>query len=153
MTTIHTLVEKTITTKKEPFIVSYGDVNVSHKNLDNSYFLVKIKIRLNVLCKINNSFEFITCESEMIDVTIPKKPASSLNKLYSKGINYFLKKNEKFDIYEYNLKGHINDLEFLLFEERDYPWKNSKWEKRIKRLMIAYFLSNTNLFQEFYNVF
>ena len=153
MTTTHNLLEKTITTKKQPFIVSYEDVNVSEKNLDNSYFLVRIKIRLNVLCKINNRFEFITCESEMIDVTIPKKSASSLIKLYSKGINYFLRKNEKFDVYEYNLKGHINDLEDILFEQIDHPWENFKWEKRTQRLLIAYFLANTNLFQEFYDVF
>ena len=153
MTTLQNLVEKTITTKKEPFIVSFGDVMVTERNLDNSYFLVTIKIRLNVLCKINNQLEFMTCESEMIDVTIPKKTASCLNKLFSKGVNYFLKKHEKFDFYEYNLKGHINDLEFILFEDRDHPWKNHKWVKRIKRLMVAYFLSNKDLFQEFYNVF
>lgn len=153
MATIHNLVEKTITTKKEPFIVSYEDVTVSERNQDNSYFLVRIKIRLNILCKINDFFEYVTVESEMIDVTIMKKTASSLNKLYSKGVNDFIKKNEKFELYEYNLKGHIHDLEDILFEGIEQPWENYKWEKRIQRLMIAYFLSNSNLFQEFYAVF
>jgi hypothetical protein len=95
-------------------------------------------------------YGYFSCPSELVDVSIMKSVSNDLQLIYKNidyeftNYNYHLKKgmtsnNELKIIFKsYSIYGHISDLCLVLFVQNDRPWQNSKYAKRINRLL--YFL-------------
>ncbi len=95
-------------------------------------------------------YGYFSCPSELVDVSIMKSVSNDLQLIYRNidyeftNYNYHLKKgltpnNELKIIFKsYSIYGHISDLCLVLFVQNDRPWQNSKYAKRINRLL--YFL-------------
>ena len=100
----------------------------------------------------NGKFGFLSCPSELIDVSISTyKNWNSDGLVFSEIIqqyNYI----DRFNFYSYSLYGFIDDLMKGVFKESStpYPWDlGPKYEKKIKRLIILLFIY---LYENFKNV-
>jgi hypothetical protein len=76
----------------------------------------------------------------LIDVSISKKQATGLKPFYShidKEVMTYTYNNPNlvFDFKSYSIYGHITDLITVLFEQSARPWDDTKYLKRMKRLM------------------
>lgn len=88
---------------------------------------------------------------ELIDVSIPRRLDTKLEHFFSevKIVKYELKYNdEKILFLGYSVPGLRYDLETILFGQRNFPWEDMKYKKRMSRLMYFYFIE---LFYRQYN--
>lgn len=98
----------------------------------------------------NDKFGFLSCPSELIDVSISTyKNWDSYGLVFSDIIQQY-NYNNTFNFYSYSLYGFIDDLMNCVFKETLYPWDlGPKYEKKIKRLIILLFIY---LYENFKNV-
>ena len=81
---------------------------------------------------------------ELIDVSLPHR--------YDKNVEHFFEHtnyisqyqlsfvDKKLVFYSYTLKYLVSDLEYILFDFVNVPWKTPKYEKRLNRLFYLYFI-------------
>lgn len=105
-----------------------------------------LRTKLNFLINSMNSKKNVS--GELIDISVPHKEDSTLKKLDSEDkFAEFISKNVKkindkkngFTYYLVNIEYIINDLFEILFSG-DFPWEDSKYEKRMARLIYFIFL-------------
>ena len=100
----------------------------------------------------NGKFGFLSCPSELIDVSISTyKNWNSYGLVFSDIIQQYNYK-DTFNFYSYSLYGFIDDLMKGVFKvsPTPYPWDlGPKYEKKIKRLIILLFIY---LYENFKNV-
>jgi hypothetical protein len=121
---------------------------VRTKIIFNGYFSITKN------CKLSD--KIISLGGELIDVSIPHR--------YDHSIAQYFEHLDK-NVSEYHIKSHntdfvfkapsliylIEDLEKILFIYQVYPWDDTKYAKRIKRVIFMYFcmlLTNMNLSYE-----
>ncbi len=89
--------------------------------------------------------KYLKLDGELMDVSIVDKADSGLEHFYTNSerfvANYSIGTDaDKFNFKAYSLEYLIEDLEYILFDEVDFPWTDTKYEKRIRRLLYMYFI-------------
>jgi hypothetical protein len=109
------------------------------------FALVRTKLNLEVTFNRNGTEEFKNIGGELIDCTVMHRLTHNLNTIekFEKGKNkmthYTLSNgSDNIVFYGYNLDGLIKDLELILFIDKDKPWEDLKYKKRINRLFFLY---------------
>jgi len=115
---------------------------VSESGWRTKFNLIRTKVRFIVTDKRGKNKNI---DGELIDVTIANKESSEIIPFYKdidKNISvYTLKrKNEEVKFYSYSIEYLIKDLEKILFLQGEYPWNDSKYIKRLNRLIFLYFI-------------
>ena len=91
---------------------------------------------------------------ELIDISISSKDDTKIDKFKKENLSKYMKqykyKNKNtdkygFEYYCYNFTGFIEDLFTILFDDAEYPWEDTKYKKRIYRVM---FFMLTELFSK-----
>jgi len=82
---------------------------------------------------------------ELIDVSIPHRRDSNTQHFFDhireNVVRYHLRSgDQEFPFNSYSIAYLSNDLENILFNQRDFPWLDKKYKKRINRLMYLYFI-------------
>ncbi len=118
--------------KKSPI---YCNINDSLEFGDIKFGLVRSKISF----MFNNGDK---AAGELIDISFPHKDDQNFPKNYEKFMRNNIDKVEGpgFDYYIINISYIIHDLEGILFNERNPPWADRKYEKRLARLILFIFL-------------
>jgi len=108
-----------------------------------SFVLVRTKVSVNAYFGDDN--RLVDLDGELIDITIPNKDDGGLNHFWEHSKRYLgtykIGEGDNVLIFDaYSLEYLIDDLEALLFDGSQFPWDDSKYMKRIKRLLYMYFL-------------
>ena len=132
----------------------YNSINTSlqFKNYRNEiikFYLLRTKVNFI----LNNSKNVA---GELIDISIPHKDDFIMKKLntnqkYNKYIekNFISHKNDEYN-FTYtiiNIDYIIKDLFKILFEQSEYPWENSKYIKRLARIIYFIFLNRLDKYK------
>jgi hypothetical protein len=102
--------------------------------------LVRTKIGFNYV--ING--EIMKIGGELIDVSLPHRTDSNIKHFFDS--TYYINQyqltleDRVLQFYSYSLRYMVSDLEYILFEFVDLPWKTPKYEKRLNRLFYLYFI-------------
>ena len=115
-------------------------------NNNVKFSLVRTKIVFNAYFtnSRNNSTNLAMLGGELIDVSIPHKNDSNIG-------HYFQHLNN--NVATYNIKSSVNSLSFkapslsyliediekILFVYQEYPWEDTKYAKRLRRVLFMYF--------------
>lgn len=115
-----------------------------------SFMLDRIKYNFVVYYKEKNKYKHMNCPSEIIDISISKKNSHELESFYknintniNKYIYYFKPRTEnelKVKYTSMSSSGFIHNLLKTLFYDTDFPWYDSKYNKRIIRLAFFIYL-------------
>jgi hypothetical protein len=102
--------------------------------------LVRTKIGFNYV--FNGKTTIIG--GELIDVSLPHRLDNNVQHFFSH-TNYINQYQlsfgeQKLVFYSYTLTYLVSDLEYILFDFVDLPWKTPKYEKRLNRLFYLYFI-------------
>jgi hypothetical protein len=102
--------------------------------------LVRTKIGFNYIFNGKN----ITIGGELIDVSLPHRLDNNVGHFFAH-TNYISQyqlsfAEKKLVFYSYTLKYLASDLEYILFDFVNVPWKTPKYEKRLNRLFYLYFI-------------
>jgi hypothetical protein len=134
--------------KNKDFIYLSANETNEFSNLGTTAAFMLQRLKVNFVCyykTIKGQYGFFSCPSELVDVSILKRNASGLplffehiDKEYKQFSYIFRNKEVKFK--GYTIYGHINDLLFVLFDVVTYPWDDTKYEKRLKRVIVLLFL-------------
>lgn len=114
------------------------------RNMVLSVFaLARTKIKFYLWKK--NGREMDTIWGELIDVTIIHRDYHEIHDFFQnvrKHITtYQLSYEDKKLVFRsYTLQHLIEDLETIIFQENEFPWKEPKYEKRLNRLLYLYFV-------------
>lgn len=114
------------------------------------FTLVRTKLNFSTLCiKSDGTKKKVDLDGEVIDCTVVHKDnyhnstdqefehAKSLMKKYTlSGPNG----GKDLEFFGYGLEGLTHDLEMILFETVDRPWKDNKYGKRINRVFFLYMI-------------
>jgi hypothetical protein len=107
----------------------------------NKFSLVRIKNNFGIYYLPNNSnnIKLAIQKGELIDVSISHKETTEFKKhKYFSSPDIFFKNFSKLDLgntsfYSVTLYYLIDDIEYILFRQNEYPWKDNKYKKRIFR--------------------
>lgn len=109
------------------------------------FALVRTKLNMEVSFIKNGKEDFKNIGGELIDCTVMHRLTHNLDTLekYEKGkkkMTHYILSNgsENILFHGYNLDGLIKDLELILFIDKDKPWEDLKYKKRINRLFFLY---------------
>lgn len=132
----------------------YNSLNSTLNFKDDTGKLISfVLIRMKINFLINNEMNI---GGELIDISIPNNTDYEMkhhntHEKFSNFINENIIKihNNKmnFDYYIIKLNYIVNDLYRMLFDNVLYPWKDSKYEKRLSRLMYFTFLYEVDKFE------
>jgi hypothetical protein len=111
-----------------------------------SFNLVRTKISFNAERKANDMIILNKLDGELIDVSIVNKADTSVQHFFDRRSEYIaeyeLEEDQcKIPFRAYSIEYLIDDLERILFSQNEYPWNDSKYAKRLKRLLFMYYLS------------
>lgn len=105
--------------------------------------LIRTKYEFNAIFKYNNNItKEIDLDGELIDISIISKEDSYI-------LHFFEHLHDNYSVYnvgndlQFNspsITYLIEDLEKILFTASEFPWDDSKYVKRIKRLLFMYFM-------------
>lgn len=134
--------------QNKPTTPYYNSVNQALKFKSPVGGVIKFDLaRTKINFLINKN---INISGELIDVSVPKKEDTHMKQFNTtKRFHKFIKKNIIQDLYneEYDFKYNlinmhyiIHDLIKMLFVQREFPWKDIKYAKRINRLLYFVFL-------------
>ena len=108
-----------------------------------NFSLVRLMINYTVAYERNGKYGLTHAPSELFDLSIGN-PDDKMYRVYiSKNITKFefkYEEDKKDEIYIPKLETTLIDLISILFEYRDFPWEDVKYEKRIYRLLILIFI-------------
>jgi hypothetical protein len=120
-----------------------------------NFSLVRLMINFLVIYERNGKIGFTNSSSELFDLSIGHPDDKMYNIYISNNIQEYefrYNENKKDVIYIPKINTTILDLINILYEYRDYPWQDSKYEKRIRRLLVLIFVkeSKNNNIDELY---
>jgi len=127
---------------KEFFISRNTALNFSRKdNLKSVFDLIRMKrnIQIKIITE-NNETKYISVPCEIIDVSIPKGEDYSLystKKTINKYVKLYVYPTKSFDFWGPNINYMIKDLNDVLFKQSEYPWSDTKIDKRAIRYFIS----------------
>jgi hypothetical protein len=138
----------------EEIYVSYNEALSFMKDRLIKFNLIRAKYGFTVHYHdtIKNTPEIISIGGELIDVSIGHRDDEFVNKFYDtvkKNISLFeLKISDRkiFKFRSYSILYLFKDLYRILFIDVDYPWKDSKYVKRLNRL---FYIGYIDLFVKF----
>jgi hypothetical protein len=109
-----------------------------------NFSLVRLMINYTLAYERDGKYGLTNGSSELFDLSIGN-PDDKMYKVYiSKNLTpYQFKYDEegnKDEIYIPSLETTLLDLISILFEYRDFPWEDQKYEKRLYRLLILVFI-------------
>lgn len=130
-----------------PFYISDNDA-ITIKNMRGTvhFSLLRMKINFRLFLKKSNENVFaLNVGGELIDITLPHSDDFVMEHFNSNKNDYVEEYiigsgKDRFGFKGYSIKYIIDDLERMLFIDQKYPWEDSKYEKRLNRLMLFYFL-------------
>ena len=132
------IVLSNITDKKLPLFISDNrTLDFIRQNDFVSFNLVRTKVNFNVIINGRNT----NTDGELIDVSIPKDESvfKFYENLMSNVAQYTMKLEDKELIFfSYSLDYLMHDLEFILFNDEEFPWNVRKYTKRLNRLFLLY---------------
>ena len=110
------------------------------------FSLVRTKVIFNAHFSNNSSNEIFKLGGELIDVSIPHREDTKLAHYFehlNQNINNYDIKSESgnFVFKAPSLQYLIEDIEYILFDQPEFPWTDNKYEKRIRRLLFMYFIN------------
>lgn len=111
-----------------------------------SFNLVRSKVSFNAERIINNEKILEKIDGELIDVSITNRGDYVVQHFFDNRKEYIaeykLEEDECIVPFKaYSIEYLIHDLENILFLQNAYPWDDSKYLKRLKRLLFMYYLS------------
>ena len=118
-------------------------VRIYENKLLREFHLHRLKINTILYYKTNdNKYGFFNCPSELVDISISTyndhkvaiKPDSAYELIFQK-YDY----RSQFSYYSYSVYGYIHDMVENL-REPHFPWQESKYIKKINRLIIFIFI-------------
>jgi hypothetical protein len=131
------------------FYISNNDAIVI-KNLNGvvHFNLVRMKVNFRLYLKNNNNddkLRVLNVGGELIDITMPHSDDFTLAHFVDNSVDYVEdyvigKKEDRYGFKGYNINYIIDDLERMLFIDQVVPWDDAKYEKRLNRVMLFYFL-------------
>jgi hypothetical protein len=138
--------EKTITmylldpTENMLFIQANETLDFPAAGNRTKFNLVRTKIGFNYI--FNGKTMIIG--GELIDVSLPHRLDNNVGHFFEH-TNYISQyqlsfTDKKLVFYSYTLKYLASDLEYILFDFVNVPWKTPKYEKRLNRLFYLYFI-------------
>ena len=126
---------------------------ISFNKIIPHFTLVRIKVNFKINYNLNDVLYYTNLSAEYIDVSIPK--LNYTDKYFNEGYIYEYKTyfftndniRKEFKFLSLSNDAIINDLEFILFINNDYPWSDTKYNSRINRLFLfyAFDLHNKNI--------
>ena len=126
------------------FYISANDsLTFGQKEKKASFALIRTKISVNAYLKESDGN--IKLNGELIDVTVVNKLDANIAYLYDNMSKYvttytFPYGDENVNFKSYSIEYLTKDLEHILFLFSEFPWDDTKYQKRIKRLMYMYFV-------------
>lgn len=129
----------------------YNNLNTSIQFIDDGGNLIKfylLRMKINFLLNMKDDIA-----GELIDISIPHRDDSEMTKLNTtEKFNKFMQENVEsyynleydFNYHIINIKYIIHDLYRILFLSHKYPWEESKFAKRIARLLYFIFIDFIN---------
>jgi hypothetical protein len=138
--------EKTITmylldpTENMLFIQANETLDFPAGGNRTKFNLVRTKIGFNYIF----NGKTIIIGGELIDVSLPHRLDNNVGHFFEH-TNYISQyqlsfAEKKLVFYSYTLKYLASDLEYILFDFVNVPWKTPKYEKRLNRLFYLYFI-------------
>jgi hypothetical protein len=129
----------------EYYITNNNEIYNKEEFIDFS--LVRMMINFTLVYERNGKIGITNAPSELYDLSIGR-PEDKMYKVYTAEnivpfeFEYGVKGDKTLTdkIYIPSIQTTILDLIFILFEYRDYPWLDTKYEKRLYRLMILIFV-------------
>lgn len=118
-----------------------------------SYFsLQRVKINFVLYFKTYYGYYgYFRCPSELIDISIntwyDEKRAVDTKKTLK--MYYNILKGKKINFCSYTIYGLIMDIYKALFEERNYPWNDEKYTKKINRLVFFLIIHINNNYSNY----
>ena len=136
--------------KRSSFYISDNDAIViksfSGGKIHFSLLRMKVNFKLYIQSPDGN-IGVINVGGELIDITVPHFDDFTLDDFYDNRQHFteeylvtVSKNKDRFGFIGYNIEYIIHDLERMAFIDREYPWLDRKYEKRLNRLMLFYFL-------------
>jgi len=116
--------------------------------------LVRTKVIFNAhFTSINGQKMIVHLGGELIDVSVPHREDKTVSAYFAhlkdKVNEYHINSSSgKFAFKAPSLQYLTEDIENVLFRQRDFPWNDVKYGKRLKRLLFMYFIAlliNTNM--------
>lgn len=134
---------------KDFFISRNTSLHFTRKdNLKAVFDLIRMKRNISLkLITEDNDIRTISIPCEIIDVSMPKPPDYNLNSIKPNVHKYirlytFQDKVNTFKLWAPNINYMIKDLDDILFKQSDYPWSDSKIDKRIIRYFVSLLFHN-----------
>lgn len=125
------------------YISKNSAIKFKNNDILSDFDLIRLKMNyiLNTRDK-NGKEKNIPVPSEVIDISIPKKTDDKVHHfvdlakdylhLYTKEVN-----GVDFSFWAPSLDYMIHDVDDVLFIQREYPWYDSKYKKRIQRYLLC----------------
>jgi hypothetical protein len=106
--------------------------------------LVRSKFNFDIIVRNKEgNIKKVATDGELIDVSIPKDESLKdfFKDLKMHTAKYILHKDKNIiEFTSYSIMFLIEDLTFMLYRQKDFPWYDIKYEKRLNRIMYLYFL-------------
>lgn len=111
-----------------------------------SFNLVRTKVSFNAERNIDERNITDKIDGELIDVSIPNRNDSAIKHFYDhfhKYVTEYVLEEDpcKIPFKAYSIEYLIYDLENILYTGAEFPWDDSKYAKRMNRLLFMYYLS------------
>jgi len=114
----------------------------------NSFLLLRIKLNIVFYYKTyDGKYGYTKIPSELVDISISKQVSYDLILNYknftSKIVKYryIYEGNTNINFIGYSPNGYVSDINKIFFYEREYPWNDPKYEKRLYRLCYFFILA------------
>jgi hypothetical protein len=108
-----------------------------------NFSLVRLMINYTVAYQRDGKYGLTNASSELFDLSIGNPDDKMYGVYIAKNLTTYQFKYEtdkKDEIYIPSLETTLLDLISILFEYRDFPWEDVKYEKRLYRLLILVFI-------------
>lgn len=130
----------------------YISVNKALKFLKNILFirfnLVRMKVNFSAMFNKKGIIKQQNIAGELIDVSIVHKTSDGMQEFFNnldkniKTFTYEIDAENEFQFKAISIEYSIHDLETVLFVQTvNYPWEDTKYAKRIKRLLFLYLIN------------
>jgi hypothetical protein len=131
-----------------PYFISVNKtLRFTLKDKYMAFNLIRLKANSNAVMEYADKRKsVINLAGEMIDVSVLYKNTTGIHEFFEnlnsniKTYEYIGKANNSFKFKATSKEYLIHDLELILFGTVNYPWDDTKYSKRIKRLLYLYLI-------------
>lgn len=133
--------------RDEMFVSLNEEITIDNPSALVHFALSRIKFNFSSICiDKNNNEQEINIPAELIDVSIPYRDDSNAQHFnvdrHTKLYNIIMDDDKYFTVRAYNKSHIIDDLSQILFIQNKFPWMDTKYMKRLKRLLIFCFFGD-----------